>query len=250
MATIQCMSHFTSLDIWISSSVNQRVGLHSCDKKCGPWTSSIGLISKPVRNARCQAPIEQHSIGWILLRLEKPGTGAQMQVWIQITQGTLTRMSLGPSTVYLSRTLWEHKVGLKDFLFIYLFVYLFIYFSGSGLWTQGFTLAKQAFFYLSHTSSPFCSGYFRDRVLLFAQADLDHDLPIFLSLFFFLWYWSLNSELYTCKEGTLPLEPHLQLMIILFYAFQKSLEWQVGTTPSFLRWGLTNIFCPGWNFLI
>jgi hypothetical protein len=26
---------------------------------------------------------------------------------------------------------------------------------------------------LCHTSSPFCSGYFRDRVLLFAQAGLD-----------------------------------------------------------------------------
>jgi hypothetical protein len=34
----------------------------------------------------------------------------------------------------------------------------------TGVWTQGFTLAKQAFYDLSHTSSPFCSGYFRDGI--------------------------------------------------------------------------------------
>jgi hypothetical protein len=32
-------------------------------------------------------------------------------------------------------------------------IYLFIYF---GVWTQGFTLAKQALYLLSHNSSPFC----------------------------------------------------------------------------------------------
>jgi hypothetical protein len=34
-----------------------------------------------------------------------------------------------------------------------------------GTWTQGFTLAKQAFYFLSHTSSPFRSDYFDDRIL-------------------------------------------------------------------------------------
>jgi hypothetical protein len=29
--------------------------------------------------------------------------------------------------------------------------------------------------HLNHTPSPFCSGYFRDRVLLFAQASLNPD---------------------------------------------------------------------------
>jgi hypothetical protein len=33
-----------------------------------------------------------------------------------------------------------------------------------GVWTQGFALAKQALYCLSHTFSPFCSGYFGDRV--------------------------------------------------------------------------------------
>jgi hypothetical protein len=35
---------------------------------------------------------------------------------------------------------------------------------------------------LSHVSSPFCCGYFGDRVLLFAQASLDFDLLKFPAL--------------------------------------------------------------------
>jgi hypothetical protein len=34
--------------------------------------------------------------------------------------------------------------------------YLFIYFGGTGVWTQGFKLAKQSL--CCHTSSPFCSS--------------------------------------------------------------------------------------------
>jgi hypothetical protein len=30
--------------------------------------------------------------------------------------------------------------------------------------TRDFALTKQALYHLSHTSSPFCSGYFGDRV--------------------------------------------------------------------------------------
>jgi hypothetical protein len=36
---------------------------------------------------------------------------------------------------------------------------------GTGVYTQGFALAKQALYFLSHTSSPFCYGYFGDMVL-------------------------------------------------------------------------------------
>jgi hypothetical protein len=35
-------------------------------------------------------------------------------------------------------------------------------------------IARQALFHLSQTSSPFYSGYFRDKVSLFARASLDH----------------------------------------------------------------------------
>jgi hypothetical protein len=39
---------------------------------------------------------------------------------------------------------------------------LFFFFDGTGVWNQGFELAKQVLFYLSYTSSAFCSGYFGD----------------------------------------------------------------------------------------
>jgi hypothetical protein len=34
------------------------------------------------------------------------------------------------------------------------------FFGRTRIWIQGFMLAKQVFYHLSHTSSPFCSGYF------------------------------------------------------------------------------------------
>jgi hypothetical protein len=36
----------------------------------------------------------------------------------------------------------------------------FLCFGGTGVYTQGFALAKQVLYCLSHTFSPFCSGYF------------------------------------------------------------------------------------------
>jgi hypothetical protein len=44
-----------------------------------------------------------------------------------------------------------------------------------------FMLAKQELYSLSQASSPFCSGYFGDRVSLIAQSGLDHSLPIYAS---------------------------------------------------------------------
>jgi hypothetical protein len=48
--------------------------------------------------------------------------------------------------------------------------------------------------------------------------------PKFKIFFFFLWNWSLNSGLCTCKAGALPLEPHLQSILLCL----------------FWRWGLAN----------
>jgi hypothetical protein len=42
--------------------------------------------------------------------------------------------------------------------------FFFFFFGGTEIWTQGFMLAKQALYHLSHTCSPFCCGYFGDRV--------------------------------------------------------------------------------------
>jgi hypothetical protein len=37
---------------------------------------------------------------------------------------------------------------------------------------------------------------------------------LLLLLFFFLWDWGFNSGLHTCKAGAVPLEPHLQPILI------------------------------------
>jgi hypothetical protein len=37
-----------------------------------------------------------------------------------------------------------------------------------GFWTSSIMLLRQAFYHFSHTSGPFCFGYFGDRVSLFA----------------------------------------------------------------------------------
>jgi hypothetical protein len=41
----------------------------------------------------------------------------------------------------------------------------FFFFDGTRVWTQGFVLAKQMLYCLSHSSSPFFSGYFGDKGL-------------------------------------------------------------------------------------
>jgi hypothetical protein len=41
--------------------------------------------------------------------------------------------------------------------------------------------SKKPLYCLSHVSSHFCSVYFADRVLLFAQVILDHNPPIYAS---------------------------------------------------------------------
>jgi hypothetical protein len=89
--------------------------------------------------------------------------------------------------------------------------FLIYLFSSNSVWTQGLRLAGQTLYCLNHPSSPFCSGYFRDRVSIFALVGLE------------------------------PLSSY----------FMFPLGWQVDTTmPSFflLRWGLMNSF-PGlaWN---
>jgi hypothetical protein len=42
-------------------------------------------------------------------------------------------------------------------------------------------LARQVLYHLTHDSSLFSSGCFGERVLLLAQAGLDHDPPIYAS---------------------------------------------------------------------
>jgi hypothetical protein len=49
----------------------------------------------------------------------------------------------------------------------------FFFFDSTDIGTQGFALRRQVLYHLSHTSNPFHSVYFGDRVSLFAQASLD-----------------------------------------------------------------------------
>jgi hypothetical protein len=39
-----------------------------------------------------------------------------------------------------------------------------IFFFTTGVWIQGLTLVRQALYHLSHSTSPFCAGFFQDRV--------------------------------------------------------------------------------------
>jgi hypothetical protein len=75
--------------------------------------------------------------------------------------------SPGPSC---SWCLWENQLKSSKILYTCLlflsaeatgplYFYLFIW---TGIWTQGFILAKQALYHLSHAASSFCSGYFGD----------------------------------------------------------------------------------------
>jgi hypothetical protein len=50
---------------------------------------------------------------------------------------------------------------LKFSLCLFCFCFLF-FFGGTGIWIQGFTLAKQVLYTWATTSSPFYSGYFGD----------------------------------------------------------------------------------------
>jgi hypothetical protein len=43
------------------------------------------------------------------------------------------------------------------------------------------------------------------------------DYDLFTSFFFFWWDWGFNSALCTWKVGTLPLEPHLQSLLLWLF---------------------------------
>jgi hypothetical protein len=65
------------------------------------------------------------------------------------------RKSLPNTILYTIKFLW-------NFIFTWILysVISFPFFVRIGVWTKSLTFAKQVFYHLSHTSSPFCSGYF------------------------------------------------------------------------------------------
>jgi hypothetical protein len=84
-----------------------------------------------------------------------------------------------------------------------------------------FALARQALYHLSHASSPFCSHYFGDEVLLFAHTGLDLNPPVLCRYIFFFPTWA-----------DLELDPSdLSLLH----------SWDNRNAPLYwLRWGLEN----------
>jgi hypothetical protein len=102
----------------------------------------------------------------------------------------------------LQRAQPENKVLLSpswNSLFSFLFVCLFV---GIGVWTQGFALARQVFYCLSHTPSPFNSDYFAGRVSLLAQADLGWRVHATTPSFFLLKWglWNFLPNLGTVSQ--------------------------------------------------
>jgi hypothetical protein len=62
-------------------------------------------------------------------------------------------------------------------VFVYLKNTCFFGGSGNGVWIQSFILAGQVHYNLNHAYDPFSSGYFGDRVSVFAQTSLDIGPP-------------------------------------------------------------------------
>jgi hypothetical protein len=81
-------------------------------------------------------------------------------------------------------------------------------FYGTGIFLiQGFMLARQVLYCLSHSSFPFCYGYFGDRIFLFTQTDLDRD-----SILSFLYHWDDKRPAISHWDGILQLFfPHAGL---------------------------------------
>jgi hypothetical protein len=71
----------------------------------------------------------------------------------------------------------------------------------TGIRTQSFALARQGLYCLSHTSSPFYSGYFGDKVLLFVLPGMDHDHTILHFLPHLRWQVCITKFSYWLRWG-------------------------------------------------
>jgi hypothetical protein len=92
----------------------------------------------------------------------------QMLVWDACRM--ITELSCGSSRVLfhqmLRETIFINHTSYWNRLQIKVYLQLMTSFFGMGVigvWTQGSMLAKQELYYLRHTASPLCSGYFGDE---------------------------------------------------------------------------------------
>jgi hypothetical protein len=92
-------------------------------------------------------------------------------------------------------------------------LYIVNFFDGTGIWSQGSTLAREVHYRLSHSTSPFCFSYFWDRI----------------SHFCFSWSFCL-CLLHSCDyKYTLPLSALLVELV---------------------GGGVSLTFCPGWSWTV
>jgi hypothetical protein len=78
--------------------------------------------------------------------------------------------------------LWCNNSPFKGEIEQHSYFLSFLLFCSTGIWTQGFTLARQVLYYLSHSVSIFCINYFWDKVWLYGWTSVDGDPLIYASL--------------------------------------------------------------------
>jgi hypothetical protein len=134
---------------------------------CGLEYWGLEGLFRSIAPCRWQLALESGflSLGWLSYGHLPPPTPSEFRlagVW-EGGQKSVSLSSLFSSVLLASGScdlwlcLWLFSWGFEGQFF-------FFFFCGTEIWMQGFTLAKQALYWLSHTTSPFCSGYFGDGV--------------------------------------------------------------------------------------
>jgi hypothetical protein len=75
------------------------------------------------------------------------------------------RWRMAKQTIYLNHSLFAIYQECLDNVDSPSYVSPFLFFHGIRIWTQSFTLAKQALSHMSHTSNPFSYAYSRDGIM-------------------------------------------------------------------------------------
>jgi hypothetical protein len=154
---------------------------------------------------------------------------------------------------------WISKMIQYDAIQLYLVISspfsksISLFFFGSiGVWTQSFSLDNHAVDCMSHNFSPFCSGYFGDRVYIFTQAGMDQDPPI-LCCFLLQWgyrdaspqpaffHWDGGLTIFSFLPGLSWIWNHSDLILL------HNSVWKLYVTCPAVGWdGISQTFCLGW----
>jgi hypothetical protein len=111
-------------------------------------------------------------------------------------------------------------VQRADMVLAIIFIFKTI-FVDIGFWTQGFTLARQMLYYLSHTSS-----YFEDSILLFFLGQ---------PRLWFVRYCQIKTI--PCVEKKDLLEPDGSTVTLGFWVQWLGWKWVVGFIGGAKQWG-------------